>query len=116
MYIVAPDRFITAIDVRSGTTLWRNNDATVRESIGISADGQYVYGKTMTDTTVAYHTSPSKQPAAWKLNCGFGYEHVPSMLIERDGLVFFGTKTELSMPLTRKSGKDDGRTRSTTQW
>jgi outer membrane protein assembly factor BamB len=92
VYIVAPDRFITAIDVRTGSTLWRNNDATVRESIGISADGQYVYGKTMTDTIVAYHTSRSKQPAAWKLNCGFGYEHVPSMLIERDGLVFFGTK------------------------
>jgi outer membrane protein assembly factor BamB len=23
---------------------------------------------------------------------GFGYEHVPSMLIEKDGKVFFGTK------------------------
>jgi len=26
------------------------------------------------------------------MNCGFGYEHVPSMLVEKDGEVFFGTR------------------------
>lgn len=26
------------------------------------------------------------------MNCGFGYEHVSSMLIEKNGHVFFGTK------------------------
>ena len=93
VYVVAPDRFITAIDIADGKTLWRNNDATVRESIGISADGKWVYGKTMQDTIVAYATSREKQSAAWKLFCGFGYEHVPSMLIEKDDAVFFGTKS-----------------------
>ena len=92
VYIVAPDRYLTAIDINLGTTLWRNNESTVRESIGISADGQYVYGKAMNDTIVAFHTSREKQTAAWKLDCGFGYEHAPSMLIEKDGIVFFGTK------------------------
>lgn len=57
VYIVAPDRYMTAIDIATGKTLWRNNDATVRESIGISADGKWVYGKTMQDTIVAYNTS-----------------------------------------------------------
>ena len=93
VYIVAPDRYITALDVNSGTQLWRNNDATVRESIGISGDGRFVYGKTMTDTVVAYRTSREKQFAAWKMNAHFGYEHVPSMLIEKDGAVFFGTRS-----------------------
>jgi outer membrane protein assembly factor BamB/predicted phosphodiesterase len=92
IYVVAPDRYLTAIDFSTGTTLWRNNESTVRESIGISADGKYVYGKTMNDTIVAFPTSREKQMAAWKLDCGFGYEHVPSMLIEKDGQVFFGTK------------------------
>ena len=92
VYVVAPDRYISAIDVNDGKTLWRNNDATVRESIGISNDGKAVYGKTMQDTIVAYTTSREKQFAAWKMNCGFGYEHVPSMLIEKDGKVFFGTR------------------------
>ncbi len=92
IYVVAPDRYLTAIDFSTGKTLWRNNESTVRESIGISADGKYVYGKTMNDTIVAFPTSREKQMAAWKLDCGFGYEHVPSMLIEKNGLVFFGTK------------------------
>lgn len=93
VYVVAPDRYISAISASEGKTLWRNNDATVRESIGISADGKWIYGKTMQDTIVAYAASNEKQWAAWKLHAGFGYEHVPSMLIEKDGLVFFGTKS-----------------------
>jgi len=93
VYVVAPDRYISAIDSKDGKTLWRNNDATVRESIGISANGKWIYGKTMQDTIVAYTTSREKQAPAWKLHCGFGYEHVPSMLIEKEGSVFFGTKS-----------------------
>ncbi len=92
VYIVAPDRYISAINIADGQTLWRNNDATVRESIGISAHGEWIYGKTMQDTIVAYKVSREKQSVAWKLYCGFGYEHVPSMLIENGGEVFFGTR------------------------
>ncbi len=92
VYIVAPDRYLTAINIHSGKALWRNNESTVRESIGISADGNYVYGKTMNDTIVAFATSASFQKSAWKMNAGFGYEHVPSMLIEKGGIIFFGTK------------------------
>jgi len=92
VYVVAPDRYISAIDANDGKTLWRNNEATVRESIGISNDGKLVYGKTMQDTVVAYSTSREPQHPAWKMNCGFGYEHTPSMLIEKGGKVFFGTK------------------------
>ncbi len=93
IYVVAPDRYITAIDAVTGKTLWRNNDATVRESIGISENEKLIYGKTMQDTIVAYTASKDKQTATWELHCGFGYEHVPSMLIEKDGLVYFGTKS-----------------------
>jgi outer membrane protein assembly factor BamB/predicted phosphodiesterase len=92
VYVVAPDRYISAIDVFTGNTLWRNNDAAVRESIGISRDGKYVYGKTMQDTIVIYKTSREKQSALAKIHCGFGYEHVPSMLFENDGLLYFGTR------------------------
>jgi outer membrane protein assembly factor BamB/predicted phosphodiesterase len=93
VYVVAPDRYISAIDATTGKTLWRNNDAAVRESVGISADGKWIYGKTMQDTIVAYPAGKEKQSAAWKMHCGFGYEHVPSMLIEKEGTVFFGTKS-----------------------
>ncbi len=93
VYVVAPDRYISAINSIDGKTIWRNNDATVRESLGISADGKWIYGKTMQDTIVAYAASRQKKTAAWRMNCGFGYEHVPSMLIEKEGSLFFGTRS-----------------------
>jgi outer membrane protein assembly factor BamB len=92
VYVVAPDRWLSAIDVNTGKTLWRTNEATVRESIGLSEDGKWVYGKTMQDTVVAFNTNPNAPQLAWKMNAGFGYEHAPSMLIEKEGRLFFGTR------------------------
>ena len=92
VYIAAPDRFLTAIDASSGQTLWRNKEATVRESIGLAADSSVVYGKTMQDEVVAYKTQATDPGILWRLNLGFGYEHAPSMLIEKEGKVFFGTR------------------------
>ncbi|MES3016126.1 MAG: PQQ-binding-like beta-propeller repeat protein [Bacteroidota bacterium] len=93
VYIVAPDKFLSAIDAATGKTLWRSNAATIRESIGISADNKLIYGKTMNDEIVAFRTDRTKGELAWRLNAGFGYEHVPSMLIENNGQVYFGTKS-----------------------
>lgn len=92
IYIAAPDRVLTAIDAQTGETLWRNSDAKVRESIGLSADSTLVYGKTMQDEIVAYKTSRTNDGIAWKMNVGYGYEHTPSDLIEKNGKLFFGTK------------------------
>jgi outer membrane protein assembly factor BamB/predicted phosphodiesterase len=92
VYVVCPNRTIYAIDALSGATLWHNSESRVRESIGMSEDGKYVYGKTMQDTVVAYATSRTAQHPAWAMNAGFGYEHVPSMLIEKEGQLFFGTR------------------------
>ncbi|MFN2438246.1 MAG: PQQ-binding-like beta-propeller repeat protein, partial [Chitinophagaceae bacterium] len=92
VYIVAPDRYLSAIDIKTGQTLWRTNQSTVRESIGISEDGKMIYGKTMQDTIAAFYTDKEKANAAWKFHAGFGYEHTPSALIEKNRNLFFGTK------------------------
>lgn len=92
VYIAAPDRVLTAIDSKTGLTLWRNKEATVRESIGLSTDSNFVYGKTMQDEIVAYKTESTDTGIAWKHNAGYGYEHTPSDLIEKNGKLFFGTK------------------------
>ena len=92
VYIAAPDRYLTAIDAGTGATLWRNKEATVRESTGISEDGSTIFGKTMNDEIVAYKTQSTDPGILWRLNLGFGYEHVPSMLIAKSGQVTFGTK------------------------
>jgi outer membrane protein assembly factor BamB/predicted phosphodiesterase len=92
VYVVCPNRTLYAIDAVTGATLWQNSETRVRESIGMSVDGKFVYGKTMQDTVVAYTTSRTAQRPAWVMHAGFGYEHVPSMLIEKNGQVFFGTR------------------------
>ena len=93
VYIAAPDRFLTAIDIETGNTLWRTKESTVRESIGLSEDGKLVYGKTMNDTIAAFYTNREAPRAAWKMFAGYGYEHTPSMLVEKEGRVFFGTRS-----------------------
>ena len=92
VYVVAPDRHLSAIDLNNGQTLWRTNESRVRESIGIAENGKVVYGKTMQDTVVAFFTGREKREAAWKMHAGYGYEHAPSMLIEKSGKLFFGTR------------------------
>lgn len=92
VYVAAPDRVLNAIDAENGTSLWRNKEATVRESIGIAENGSMIYGKTMNDDIVAYKTQATDPGIAWRLNMKFGYEHVPSMLIAKDKQVFFGTR------------------------
>lgn len=93
VYVVAPDRYTTAIDIATGKTAWRSREAGVRESIGMSADGKLVYGKTMNDTLAAFTTTAGSQAVAWRMHCGFGYDHVPSMPVEKEGQVFFGTRS-----------------------
>lgn len=92
VFIAAPDRVLTAINVQNGETLWRNKEATVRESIGLSTDSAYVYGKTMNDNIVAYKTTATYEGIAFNINVGYGYEHTPSDLIEKEGKLFFGTR------------------------
>lgn len=92
IYVAAPDRVLNAIDANKGTSLWRNKEATVRESIGISEDGNMIFGKTMNNDIVAYKTQATDPGIAWRLNMGFGYEHVPSMLVAKDNQIFFGTR------------------------
>lgn len=93
VYVVAPDKYITAIHARTGTTVWRSNECAVRESLGLSEDGKLIFAKTMNDTLVAFHAGREKQGVAWKMHCGYGYDHVPSMPVEKDGQVFFGTRS-----------------------
>ncbi|MEO7310177.1 MAG: PQQ-binding-like beta-propeller repeat protein [Chitinophagaceae bacterium] len=92
VYVVAPDRYLTALDATTGAALWRSNEAAVRESIGITSDGKWVVAKTMNDSIVAFATSREKQSPAWFVNCQYAYDHVPSQLVEKNGLLFFGTR------------------------
>lgn len=105
IFIVAPDRFMTAIDSRTGATVWRSNSHKVRESIGMSEDGDKIYARCMEDTLLAFAATATAPELIWAASCGYGYDIDPSMPIEKDGVVFFGTKNGFLFAVDAKIGQ-----------
>ncbi len=92
VYIVAPDRYMTAIDRTTGRTLWRDNSHRYRESLGRSADGTRVYAKTMDGELVAVDATEPAFKELWTLDMGLGYDHAPCIVAESDGVVYAGSR------------------------
>lgn len=105
VFITDPQRAMTAIDLETGETVWRTYQSTVRETIGLSADKKRVYSKTMNDSIVCFSTQGDKPHQLWSSNVGFGYEHAPSMQVEKDGVMFGSTKGGLIFALEPLTGK-----------
>jgi outer membrane protein assembly factor BamB/predicted phosphodiesterase len=105
IFIAAPDRYLTAINAEDGKTVWRTNRFQVRETVGVSADGMRVYARCMVDTVIAFSPSASSFSPFWAQSCSYGYDIDPSMPIEKDGVLFFGTKNGLIIALDAESGK-----------
>ena len=105
VFITDPQRAMTAIEIETGNTVWRTFQSMVLETIGLSEDGERIYSKTMNDSIVCYSTKGSHPHELWASNVGFGYEHAPSMQVEKDGIVFGSTKEGLIFALEAKTGK-----------
>lgn len=105
VFITDPQRAMTAIEIETGNTVWRTFQSMVRETIGLSEDGERIYSKTMNDSIVCYSTKGSHPHELWASNVRFGYEHAPSMQVEKDGIVFGSTKEGLIFALEAKTGK-----------
>ena len=105
VFIADPQRAMTAIDLQNGETIWRTFRSQVRETIGLSEDGERVYSKTMNDSIVCYSTLTNIPEQVWASNVGFGYEHAPSMPQEKDGVMYGSTKEGLLFALEAKTGK-----------
>ncbi|MCG3155320.1 MAG: Outer membrane protein assembly factor BamB [bacterium] len=105
VFIVAPDRFITALEAGSGKTVWRSNRHRVREAIGLARDRQTVYARCMTDTLLAFSSAADTLQLRWLTPCGYGYDIDPSMPVERDGMIFFGTKNGFVFAVEARTGR-----------
>ncbi len=104
IFIVAPDRYMTAINSKTGDTIWRSDRFQVRESIGMAADGSAIYARCMRDTVFAINPAANRLQPEWVSDCSYGYDIAPSMPQERGGTVFFGTKDGYVFALDRYSG------------
>lgn len=92
VFLVAPDRCMTALDFVSGKQIWRDCNHQVRESMGISTDKSQVYAKLMNDSVISVSTLTDDFRMNWSVNAGFGYEHNPCAVLAIDNQVFIGTR------------------------
>jgi outer membrane protein assembly factor BamB len=92
VFIVAPDRRMTALDAKTGAEIWDSGQYSCRESIGISKDGKLVYIKNMTEGNfLAFSTSAKEQSLVWDCPADLGYEIAPSPITENEKLIFVPT-------------------------
>ena len=105
VFIVAPDRYMTAIDRATGKTLWRVKDRTVRESLGVSADSTTVYARTMDGELIAVDAAADKYTLKWVTDLTFGYEHTPCIVLESDGTVYAASRRGAVAAVDAASGE-----------
>ncbi|MCB0283909.1 MAG: PQQ-binding-like beta-propeller repeat protein [Calditrichaeota bacterium] len=104
VFVAAPDRVLSAINAETGETVWRNNSWKFRETVGLSEDGNRVYARSMTDSVVCFDTKTQKDKVIWANDFGYGYDIAPSMPVEKNGTLFWGTKNGLIIAADAENG------------
>ncbi len=107
IFVVAPDRFMTALDARDGRVIWREkrDSVRVRESMGLSADGRYVYVKTMDGNLYGVSASAGAMELSWKSALQLPYELTPSAIESYGNLVFVPSHSGLISAVDARSGR-----------
>lgn len=90
VYVVSPDKKVTAIDLLLGKTVWQEDKYNAWESIGISDIGHRLFIKAYKDR---FHILSAKT-GKWvkELNLNFDLDTMPATPIEWNGNVLFGLK------------------------
>jgi outer membrane protein assembly factor BamB len=105
VFFAAPDRKMTTIDIETGKELWRTGKYKVRETVGLSEDGEKLFIRTMNDTILALPVSDKLEEPLWITNCEFGYDISSAQIVEKDGVIFYATKNGMIYSLDSETGK-----------
>lgn len=105
VFIVAPDRAMTALDRTTGKEIWRVKDYRVRESLGLSADKTKVYARTMDGELIAVSTQADEYDVIWMVDLGFGYEFSPCAVVESQGVVYAASRQGVVAAVDAESGE-----------
>lgn len=107
IFIVAPDRYMTCLDAHSGEVIWREkkDSIRVRESMGLSEDGQLVYVKTMDGNLLGISATADTMEIAWESQLQLPYELTPSAIASGGGLVFVPSHSGLLSAVDAGSGE-----------
>jgi len=102
IFIVAPDRHMTAFDAANGKEIWDSGKHSCRESIGLSGNKKLVYIKNMTEGNVdAFYTNADTQQLAWESKADLGYEIAPTSIVGQGNLIFIPTASGIICAIDR---------------
>lgn len=106
VFIVAPDRYMTALDASTGEVIWREkkDSSRVRESIGLAEDREKVYVKTMDGDLLGVSTRANNMEIVWESELDLPYELTPSAIVESNGLVFVPSHSGLLSAVNADNG------------
>lgn len=106
VFIVAPDRYMTALDLKAGTVVWREkqDDVRVRESIGLSRDGRLVYAKTMDGELIGVSTQKAEMSIDWRSQLRLPYEIAPTAIFSLAKLTFVPSHSGLLSAVDSRTG------------
>ena len=90
--IVAPDRYLTIIDLETGKTVFRTKEYKVRESLTYSDVTGKAYAKTMDGELVSFTFPADDLQDAVVTDLKMGYEHNPCPGYVKDGVVYSGSR------------------------
>lgn len=105
LFLVAPDRKITALNIHTGEEYWRTDKFQVRETIGISESQNRIFLRTLNDTILALPAKKHLSEPIWITNCDFGYDISSAQIIEKEGIIFYPTKNGVIYGLDSNEGK-----------
>lgn len=107
VFIVAPDRFMTALDLQTGAVIWREkkDNVRVRESMGLSTSKKRVYAKTMDGELIGVATTGDKMNVDWQSTLKLPYELAPSAIYSDRNIVFVPNNSGLLSAVDAGSGQ-----------
>jgi outer membrane protein assembly factor BamB len=107
LFIVAPDRYMTVFDAKTGNVIWRKQDPAnrVRESLGISNDSSLIYAKTMDGDVIGISTKEDTMQILWRAPANLGYELAPTAIVEHQNIVFIPSDDGMVIAAAREDGR-----------
>ncbi|WP_460761721.1 outer membrane protein assembly factor BamB family protein [Niabella terrae] len=107
IFIVAPDRYMTALDSRTGQLIWKKRwpEHWVRESMGLSNDGKLVFAKCMQGHLIGVSTVSDTARIEWQTENVFNYELNPSRIVEHKGKVYAMSDKGVVAAFDRRTGQ-----------
>lgn len=107
VFIVAPDRFMTALDLKTGAVIWREkkDDIRVRESMGLSTNKKIVYAKTMDGELIGVSATKNTMTIDWKSSLKLPYELTPSAIFSDRNVVFVPNNSGILSAVDAVSGE-----------